>query len=323
MKKDIGQLKQMQSLNLEQKIRLALRRIEDWYNHWDGEVYVAFSGGKDSTVLLDIIRTKYPHVEGVFIDTGFEYPEIREFVKSTESVVTIRPKLSFLKVIKKHGYPVISKKTAQALRHLQNPSPKNAVVRRSYMEGITGDGRETRYKLALKWRYLIDAPFKISEKCCDVMKKEPAFRFQKESGKNPHVGTMADDSMYRETHYLNYGCNIYDSAHPVSRPISFFLENDILQYLVEKQVPYSPIYGDIVKNNFGQYKTTGEKRTGCMYCMFGIHLDETPNRFQRMALTHPKQYKYCINKLGLGDVLTYIDIDYKPIKPQKQIGDYE
>lgn len=323
MKKDIGQLKQMQSLTLQQKIILSLRRIENWYNHWDGQVYVAFSGGKDSTVLLDLVRSKYPHVEGVFVDTGFEYPEIREFVKSTENTILLRPKLSFRKVIEKYGYPVISKNISQGIHHLQNPTENNKIIRRAYLEGITGSGRKTRYKIPQKWRYLIDAPFSISDRCCDVMKKRPAYKYHKETGKNPYIGIMANDSRQREINYLSFGCNIYDSSHPVSRPIAFWLEDDILHYLYENQIPYSQVYGDIIKDSYGKYQTTGVKRTGCMYCMFGIHLDETPNRFQQMAITHPKQYNYCINKLGLDEVLKYLDINYEPIPPQKQLGDFE
>lgn len=48
-----------------------------------------------------------------------------------------------------------------------------------------------------------------------------------------------------------------------------------------------------------------------MFCGFGVHLEKGENRFQRMALTHPKQYDYCINRLGLGEVLDYIGVDYK------------
>ena len=54
----------------------------------------------------------------------------------------------------------------------------------------------------------------------------------------------------------------------------------------------------------------GEKRTGCMFCMFGVHLEKGENRFQRMKKTHPKQYDYCINKLGCGEVLDFIGVEY-------------
>lgn len=54
------QLKQRQSLPLEAKVQLTKIRIRSWYDYWKGNVYVAFSGGKDSTVLLDIVRSMYP-----------------------------------------------------------------------------------------------------------------------------------------------------------------------------------------------------------------------------------------------------------------------
>lgn len=106
----ISDLYQMQSLPLEIKVRMTQRRIRDWVEYWgeDG-VYVSFSGGKDSTVLLDICRRMYPNIVAVYSDTGLEFPEIREFVKTKDNVVWVRPELTFRKVIEKCGYPCISK----------------------------------------------------------------------------------------------------------------------------------------------------------------------------------------------------------------------
>lgn len=100
----------MQSLSLESKIQMTRQRIRGWINEYgiDG-VYVSFSGGKDSTVLLDIVRKDYPNVKAVFFDTGLEYPEIREFVKGYGNVDWIKPKVNFRQVIEKYGYPFISK----------------------------------------------------------------------------------------------------------------------------------------------------------------------------------------------------------------------
>lgn len=72
-------LKILQGLDLELKEEISKRRIEDWYEEFDGDVYVSFSGGKDSRVLLHLVRSMYPDVPGVFADTGLEYPELREF----------------------------------------------------------------------------------------------------------------------------------------------------------------------------------------------------------------------------------------------------
>ena len=84
-------LAQMQSLPLEAKILMAKRRIQEWYDYWDGGVYVSFSGGKDSTVLLHLVRSMYPDVQAVFVNTGLEYPEIQAFVKQHDNVTILRP----------------------------------------------------------------------------------------------------------------------------------------------------------------------------------------------------------------------------------------
>ena len=111
------ELKQMQSLPLQAKVRMTIRRIKGWICEWgeDG-VYVSFSGGKDSTVLLDIVRKEFPSVKAVFFDTGLEYPEIREFVKGYENVDWIKPKMNFKEVMTKYGYPMISKEVSECVQ---------------------------------------------------------------------------------------------------------------------------------------------------------------------------------------------------------------
>ena len=115
MKHTIGDLQQMQSLPLGAKIEMTKRRIREWYDYWNGQVYVSFSGGKDSTVLLNIARELYPDIEAVFVDTGLEYPEIRQFVQTFENVTILRPKMRFDEVIKKYGYPIISKEVSECV----------------------------------------------------------------------------------------------------------------------------------------------------------------------------------------------------------------
>ena len=97
---DKQRLKELQSLPLERKIMITQARIIEWYNHYKGQVYVSFSGGKDSTVLLDIARKCFPDIEAVFVNTGLEYPEIQQFVKSFDNVTILRPKMRFDEVIK-------------------------------------------------------------------------------------------------------------------------------------------------------------------------------------------------------------------------------
>lgn len=303
-------LRQRQGLPLEAKVAMSQLRIRDWYEHWEGDVYISFSGGKDSTVLRHLVKGIYPDVPAVFCDTGLEYPELRSFAIENADVV-LKPSMTFKAVIEKYGYPVVGKKQARMIRDLKHETEKNANVCNLHRTGYTRAGRYCpSYKLADKWMYLVDAPFEISEQCCDVMKKNPFKKYEKETERHPYIGTMACESNLRLSEYLRSGCNSFEIKRPNSTPIAFWTEQDILAYLKENQLEYASVYGDIVESD-GTLSTTGEKRTGCMFCMFGVHLDDEPNRFQRMAKTHPNQYAYCIDKLGIGAVLDYVGIPYK------------
>lgn len=113
----------MQSLPIERKIEMTAERIDAWYQHYDGNVAVSFSGGKDSRVLLDIARNHwrgYKDIKAVYVDTGLEYPEIRQFVKTFDNVEIIRPKMRFDEVIKKYGYPIISKEVSMILYYARS-----------------------------------------------------------------------------------------------------------------------------------------------------------------------------------------------------------
>ena len=284
-------LKQRQGLPLEAKVNMSKHKIREFYEHFNGDVYVSFSGGKDSTVLLDLVRSIYPNVPAVFVDTGLEYPEIREFVKSIDNVTWLKPKMPFNKVIEKYGFPVVSKEQSQFI--YQYRTAKSQKTKDTRWNGNSCG----RGKISEKWKFLVDAPFMIGDGCCDVMKKRPAKKFEKESGLHPFLGTMACNSQLRRQKYLKSGCNAFESKRQTSTPLGFWLEEDVWEYIKSNDIPYSKIYD------------MGEENTGCMFCMYGVHKDKI-NKFQRMKETHPKLYDYCINKLGCGKVLDYINVNY-------------
>lgn len=232
---ELWELKQKQSLPLEAKIAMTLRRIREWYEYWDGNVYVSFSGGKDSTVLLHLVRQYYPGVPAVFSDTGLEFPEIREFVKTVPNVTWLRPAMTFKKVIEKHGYPVISKEQAQWIERARRGDPQ---VIREKLYGIRSDGSRSRFCTSAEWRRLFNAPFRISAECCNEMKKKPLKKYAHETGRVPIIGTMASESKLREKNWLKTGCNAFEAKRPVSMPMSFWLEKDVWEYLRKYQVPY-------------------------------------------------------------------------------------
>lgn len=385
-------LKQLQSLPLDAKIRLTKERIRVWYESWTrveiynkktkktrfvtidkrdsfakpplkeneyivsempGQVYVGFSGGKDSTVLKHIVDSMYDDVPALFVNTGLEYPEIQQFVREIKSgkydcfnsdVEIVRPEMRFDEVVKKYGYPVISKEISQIIREAKIGIIRGDGSYKYRIQRITGtgtyapkNGKRSRYDVS-HYKYMLDAPFNASEQCCKVMKKQPSRKYARESGRKPILGTMASESRSRNQRWIKYGCNAFEASgdNQSSNPLSFWTEQDILWYIKEFNVPYCPVYGDIIYEvtaeqlkfdevTVDKLATTGCNRTGCIFCMFGCHLEKEPNRFQRLKETHPRQYEYCINGgemvdgkwqpnkegLGLGKVLDYIGVKYE------------
>ena len=305
-------LKILQAYPLWMKVERTKRRIAEWVDYYgeDG-VYISFSGGKDSTVLLHLVRSLYPDIPAVFCNTGLEYPEIVKFVKDIPNVRILKPELTFKQVIDQKGYPVISKSVANTVRLARkNIEEGKDTLRVRQIKGLEVGSKFNKGK----WEFLLDAPFKISDECCNEMKKKPFKKYEKETGKVPFIGTLAAESQQREAVYLKTGCNSFNSNKPKSTPLGFWTEQDILQYIFENNLTICSVYGDIVEESdmLGNknYRATGEQRTGCMFCMFGCHLEKEPNRFQRMKYTHPKQYKYCMEKLNLKEVLDYINVKY-------------
>tara|TARA_R110002167_G_scaffold364782_1_gene587401 strand:+ start:258 stop:1286 length:1029 start_codon:yes stop_codon:yes gene_type:complete len=324
-------LKRLQALPLIQKIPLTLRRISQFYNYYNGEVYIAFSGGKDSTVLAELVWSMYPDVVGVFSNTGLEYPEIVAFVKKKKAegrnIEIVRPKKNFKQVIEKYGWAVVSKVQSMAISRYRNTKDP---LQKEYR--TTGCKNGVKIGMAgvisKKHQYLIDAPFKISESCCEALKKSPFKVYQKGSGKAPIIGTMAHESKLRKDGYIKYGCNAFDKKNPMSTPMAFWTEQDVLKYIVDNDVDYCrEIYGEVVERPRTRveylldlkpitYRLTGEQRTGCMWCMFGLEQEtkasgDGTNRFTRMKKSHPKQYDAVLNKYGGKEVLDYMNLPYE------------
>ena len=267
--------------------------------------------------MLDLVRRVYPDVPAVFIDTGLEYPEIRDFVKTIPNVTWLKPEMNFKKVIETYGYPLISKEVSKrvcwARRYINEHGRVGEWAYKSLTEPVfTKDGKRSPYDKR-KYGFLIDAPFKMSDKCCFVMKKETAHRYDKTTGRKPILATMTEESQMRKTAWLHNGCNAFHGAHPKSQPMSFWTEQDVLEYLHRFKIPYASVYGEIKQDENGKYYTTGCNRTGCIFCGFGAHLEKEPNRFQQLKQTHPKIWEYCMKPcddggLGMKEVLEYVGV---------------
>lgn len=315
---DNKRLKELQSLSLDRKIMITQSRIIEWYKHFNGNVYISFSGGKDSTVLLDIARKIFPDIPAVFSNTGLEYPEVRKFAKSFENVNVVYPQMTFLDVVKTYGYPIISKEVSEAIyyaRRITNSdgggrettfkrlefigkrpqeSRKNywdsvsiqgtirqENCRRNMLMGTMGssDGKKKSAFNKEKWLPIArDMPFLVSHYCCNVMKKSPLAKYQRRNKCYPYIATMAEESRMRKQAWLRHGCNAFDSKKKSSQPMSFWTEQNVLEYIKRYNLSIASVYGDIVyENEINQLTfndsvsaernlcTTGCRRTGCVF----------------------------------------------------------
>ena len=297
------------ALDLTTKELTTYEKLDEWYTAWGGRCYISFSGGKDSTVLaylaaryLSSFRTPPWELNLVFVNTGLEYPEIQKFVN-------------------KYAAWLRKDKNEKRLERLRG-------------ELMDKNGKKSPFNCD-NWEFLLYAPFLVSSECCRVMKKSTGHRYSTATKQKPILAMMAEEGRMRYQHWLTNGCNAFDGKTPRGKPMSFWTEQDVLRYIVDHNIPYASVYGDIVssdgENDYGstlidcKLHCTGCQRTGCMFCGFGAHLEKGENRFERMKLTHPKHYEFCIgggafdtdglwkptkDGLGYARVLDYIGVRY-------------
>lgn len=432
-KHTIKELQELQALPLNMKISLTYDRLRDWVNEYgeDG-VYLSYSGGKDSTVLLYLIRKRYPTIKAVFYDTHLEFPELRQFVKLIQNVDVIQPDMSFKQVVDEFGYPMLSKEIAEcvceARKYLtelaktttffktggnteefqDGPSalwnmlideyetkprikdsfwdyaiakdkekrvPLNTLILNSerlkdiVANKTTGAGKRLRLARLLgmvdrnnniradipddeksdfnhdRYAFMLVAPFEISSYCCNVFKKHPAHRYARTHKAKPITAQMASESRLRLQKWLMNGCNAFDVDNPISNPMSFWTESDILLFIHEywddminwlKQEsgrdditrPVCSVYGDLVLEcggvdgvdpctcgmfdpGYEVYRFTGYERTGCFCCGFGLQVEEYA-RLPKLAETHPQMYQALMKPVsehgcGYKDKLDWIN----------------
>ena len=168
-----------------------------------------------------------------------------------------------------------------------------------------------------KYKFFLLAPFDISQKCCIVTKKKPAKSYPKKM----ITAQMASESRLRTQVWLKQGCNAFDAKHPISNPMAFWTEQDVLLYVRENNLPIASIYGEIVTDDEenGQMNlmdlglfdvgnvelhTTLCKREGCTFCGFGLHLEKRPNRLELLDMTGNKNVRdFCLRGGAFQDGL--------------------
>nr|DAF15954.1 MAG TPA: phosphoadenosine-phosphosulfate reductase [Caudoviricetes sp.] len=231
---------------------------------------------------LSSFRTPPWELNLVFVNTGLEYPEIqkfvneyaawlrREFPRVTVNLHRLRPKMNIRQVVTKYGYSIVSKEVADCVwQTRRNPSGTRAARLRG--ELLDENGEKSPFNCD-NWAFLLDAPFLISGECCRIMKKSTAHAYESKAHERPMVATMATEGRQRMQKWMATGCNAFEGNRPMGKPMSFWTEQDVLRFIVERQLPYASVYGDIVasdgENDYGatlidcKLHCTGCQRTG-------------------------------------------------------------
>lgn len=273
------------NLPLRLKVKMAKGKLQNFHHLTHGEMYVSYSGGKDSMVVLELTRELFPDTPAVFFHTGLEWPEIVKSIRKTGNCEIQHARISVREVIAKYGYPVISKEQAGYIERIRKTHSASAL--HNYTE-------RGRYSLSKKWKFLIKAPFKISDSCCQHLKKGPARIFEQRTGLKPILGLKANDSERRLHNYLQRGCIYVGKKTTICNPISIWTDEDCWQFIRERKLKPPSIYEE------GNLSSTG-----CMYCMFGPFQDVI-RKYSLLHKKHPKLFNYCYNKLGCREVLKFI-----------------
>ena len=322
----------------EFKVRYAEMRAREFADECDrrGLNYHVSVGGLDSITLLVFLRhigIDCPAVSA----SSLEDKSIQAIHKAL-GVETVKPLRSKVDVIREYGFPVLSKEIAGKIMLLQKQTPESATVRHAIITGETGEygGNRTgtRMQLSDKWLQLFGgadpegaalgykaAPFKVSDRCCYYLKEKPCDNWAREHKSVPFLGLMASEGRRREKALMMHGCNYFGETTIRSAPFAIFDRQDILRLALDLNVPIPEIYGRIVRETDGTLRTTKAQRTGCSMCGFGIHLDKRPHTFDLLYDRNPQEWEFWMYKVGWGDVLDYIGVEWRQTGRQMTLMD--
>ena len=272
---DLQTLRTRQAWTLNQKIDHSLGVIEAFASWFEGKVYVSFSGGKDSYVMLSLVELVLPKVQCVFIQTGCESPSVCRFVRQMQAdhnIEIIRPVKTLRQVFAEYGFPLVSKDVSHNIA---------AVRRNPYCESsrkMLWLGNP--HHIPERWMYLLNEPYDVSDRCCFWLKKQPGHEYTKRTGLRPYIGTTASESRTRTAAYLRRGgCNMFEEDGKqlaASWPLAIWQDEDVWAYIRDRRLALPDIYEQ------------GANRTGCMGCGFGCQRSSTA--LDLLHKLYPKWY---------------------------------
>lgn len=302
-------------------------------------------GGLDSIVLGHLIREMgYGESEVPFVSASSLEDVSIQRVHKEMGCICVKPLKSKVSILQEEGFPVLSKRIANKINTIANPTEENKTVRHAIITGECGEqghfATDSKMRLPLTYLRLFGGydkegaalgykkpeGFKVSHRCCYYLKEAPCDIWAKENNSVPFLGLMASEGGQRADALEENGCNYWGKTTARSCQFAFYYHSDVVHLAVDLKVHIPEIYGDVVietvPNAFGdyEYKTTGEQRTGCSMCGFGIQMEKRPHRFDRLYERNPKEWAFWMEacctdengqKYGWGRVLDYIGIPWR------------
>lgn len=335
-----------QFMPINDKIKWSNKKIEEFLvwceqNNYS-EVLISFSGGKDSTVLLDLVVNVHKKINSkLFLVPAYAieitFPTTIKFIRETVSFyqekcsylknpLFVKPKKAWNEILKEKGYPIFSKQISVVLNRLKRSKTKTELSQIAF-----GIKPSARYKLSYHRLFLLDSEmtyfldennqridYYFSEKCCDYVKgglkhdKRPSF-----------IGTMANESLLRKQSWIKHGCNIFNKTHPMSRPLSLWNAKDVWTYVKKFNLKINDAYGyDSNSHNIDELRFS---RLGCTSCPLGSSIeeyiankhsknDELPkeykfqNRFEKLLQYMPNLYESQVWKTGMYNIIADMNV---------------
>lgn len=306
------ELAAQQALSLDDKIAYAHRVIERALDKCE-KPSLAFSAGKDSTVLLHMLRQHVQEILTIYGNTTIEFPECVKFARWLREEWNLnyyeaRPEVTFWWVVEEYGWPLLGKTFG-----VGGVAHKSS--RAQFFDDLAAQGE-------LNGQYAIQAEVPISSACCTFLKERPSQKLQKELGVDlVFLGIMASESRQRLFNYLRYGELYYPKSQKIwkAHPMAIWTDEDVWAYIRRFDVPYAALY------DMGYHDADGEwihhKRNGCMFCGMDIQFEN--NHLAIMRRTHPKAWHTLMVRKGLGKVLMQLRMvldDHQLDMFEKQMG---
>lgn len=276
---------------LQLYVMKAMHRIEDLYYKTGGDCYLSYSGGKDSTIVLALIKLceelgTIPKnaIPAVFCDTKIELGATVDFVKWVKkewygNLQIIKTEKLFADVLKEYGKPIVSKMKSETIRRWQKDS-----TMKSAQFLVSNDKKHCKTKLGNKYMHILNPDFdiRISNECCNQMKKKPFAKYTKENDMLGYMnGERQAEGGVRALNMARLGKNICTQINKkgliIKKPIVDWTDEICDLFIAEYNVPLSRAYTEY-----------GLKRTGCFCCPFALDIQDN---LKNLYKNEPNRYK--------------------------------